>query len=122
MMAITNGPASRPSSVVVRWADPDRIGDAVREYAADLRKRRPEVSRIYWYGSWISGEATPSSDADLCVVVEADERKPRERVGEYLPVRLPVGVDLVVLTEDEMEQLADRAPSWRRAIIEGREL
>lgn len=107
---------------MVRWADPVRIAEAVRAYADDLRNRRPEVSRIYWYGSWVSGDATPSSDVDLCVVVETDERRPRERVPEYLPGRFPVGVDLVVLTEDEMKELADRAPSWRRAIVGGREL
>lgn len=105
---------------MVRWADPGRIADAVQEYAVDLRRRHPEVSRIYWYGSWVSGAPTPSSDVDLCVVVEADDRRPGERVPEYLPARFPTGVDLVVLTEDEMAELADRAPSWRRAIVEGR--
>lgn len=107
---------------MVRWADPERIGDAVRAYADDVRRRRPEVSRIYWYGSWVSGQATPLSDVDLCLVVDADERAPRDRVPHYLPGRFPVGVDLVVVTEEEMTELADRAPSWHRAIVGGREL
>ena len=106
---------------MVRWADPDRIAEAVREYAENLR-RRPEVSRIYWYGSWVAGVATPSSDVDLCVIVKADVRRPRDRVPDYLPERFPVGLDLVVLTEDEMEELPERAPSWHRAMVEGREL
>lgn len=62
-----------------------------------------------WYGSWVSADATPSSDVDFCVVVATDERRPRGR-------------DVVVLTEDEMKQLADRAPLWRKAIVGGREL
>jgi len=107
---------------VVRWADPERVGGAVEAFARDLRASRPEVSRVYWYGSWVSGVPTPSSDVDLCVVVDSDDRPPRERVPEYLPARFPVGVDLVVLTEAELGELADRAPSWRKAILGGREL
>lgn len=80
------------------------------------------MSRIYWYGSWVSGGATPSSDVDLCVVVDADERSPRHRVPDYLPSRFPVGVDLVVLTESEWRDLAERAASWHRAIVGGVEL
>lgn len=107
---------------MVRWADYDRIREAVRELAADLRRREPEVTRIYWYGSWVAGTATPSSDVDLCVVVEDDERRPRHRVPDFLPRRFPVGVDMVVLTEDEFDALPRRAPSWHAAILEGEEV
>ena len=106
----------------MRWADPERIAAAVREYAEALRRDRPDVSRIYWYGSWVSGTATPSSDVDLCVVVGTDTRTPRDRLPDFLPDRFPVGVDLVVLTEAEMEALPERAPSWHEAIVAGREL
>lgn len=107
---------------MIRWADPDRISAAVRDYATRLRRTHPEVSAVYWYGSWVSGVATPSSDVDLCVVVEADDRRPRHRLPDYLPGRFPVGVDLVVLTEAEMRELPERAPKWHRAIVGGRKL
>jgi predicted nucleotidyltransferase len=107
---------------VIRWADPDRIAAAVSEYAEALRNRRPGVSDIYWYGSWVSGRATPSSDVDLCVVIDVDDRRPRDRLPDYLPARFPVGMDLVVLTEGEMAALPERAPSWHRAIVAGRRM
>lgn len=107
---------------MVRWADPERIAAAVTEYAADLRARRREVTRIFWYGSWVRGDATPSSDVDLCVVVAEDDRKPRDRLPDYLPTRFPVGVDLVVLSEAELEALPKRAPDWHRAITHGRQV
>lgn len=107
---------------MIRWAEPERIAAAVREYVRGLRERYGGISEIYWYGSWASGDATPASDVDLCVVVEADERRPRDRLPDYLPDRFPVGLDLVVFTEDEMAELARRAPSWHRAIAGGRRM
>ncbi len=104
----------------MRWADPKRISSAVQDYATAIRRRHPEVSRIFWYGSWVSGVATPSSDADICIVVRDDSRRPRDRTPEYMPTKFPVGIDLVVLTESEISALATRSPGWHRAITAGR--
>lgn len=107
---------------MVRWAEPERIAAAVAAYADELRKRCRRVTEVYWYGSWVSGTPTPSSDVDLCVVVESDDRRPRDRLPDFLPSRFPVGVDLTVLTRAELAELAERAPSWHRAIVSGRRL
>lgn len=107
-------------SLMVRWAEPEKIEEAVRSFAQDLRARFSSVRRILWYGSWVSGVPSPSSDVDLCVILEADERRPRDRVPEFLPARFPVGVDLMVLTEEEFRELEARSPSWHRAIMAGR--
>jgi len=104
---------------VTRWADPERIEAAVRSFAAELRARRPEVRRVLWYGSWVNGIPTPSSDVDLCIIVDADNRPVRHRVPDYLPSRFPTGIDLTVLTEDELLDLRDRAPQWHEAITSG---
>lgn len=107
---------------MVRWADPELVTEAVRAYAADLRRRRPDVTEIYWYGSWVSGTPTASSDVDLCVVVETDPRRPRDRLPDFLPSRFPVGIDLAVVTRAELDELARRAPSRHEAIVSGRRI
>jgi len=94
----------------------------VRSHANALRLHRPGVRRIHWYGSWVSGVPTPSSDVDLCVVIERDARRPRDRIPDYLPDRFPVGIDLVVLTERELDELEERSPAWHAAIVGGRAL
>jgi predicted nucleotidyltransferase len=109
-------------SPMARWADPARVEGAVRDFARDLRAKSPSVVRVLWYGSWITGTPTPSSDVDLCIVLRTDERRPRERVPEFLPTRFPVSIDLVVLTEAELRELAARSPSWHRAIMAGRDV
>lgn len=115
-------PSESSGSAVIRWADPETVREAVEELARRLRDEHPEVRRIYWYGSWVSGAPTPSSDVDLCVVISGDPRRPRERVPDYLPDRFPAAIDLAVLTEDELEDLRERAPGWYRAISSGRML
>ena len=107
---------------MVRWAEPEGVEKAVRSFAQDLRARFPSVSRVLWYGSWVSGTPTPSSDVDLCIVLRADQRRPRDRVPEFLPARFPVGMDLIVLTETELRQLSLRSPSWHQAITAGRSM
>ena len=105
---------------MVRWADPERVAEAVQAYVDDVRVRELSVSRVFWYGSWVSGVPTPSSDVDLCIVLESDDRPPRDRVPDFLPHSFPVGIDLVIFTEEELRDLAKRAPSWHRAIVSGR--
>ncbi len=105
---------------MIRWADRERVARAVQGYAEDLRRERPEVRDVYWYGSWVNGTPTPGSDADLCVVLSRDERPRRERLPDYLPSRFPTGVDLVVLTREELGRLRDISPEWYEAITTGR--
>ena len=107
---------------MVTWADSAEVADAVDRYAADLKERDERVTRVLWYGSWVSGIPTPGSDVDVCVVLSEDERPPRERIPDYLPTRFPTGIDLIVVTEEELEVLATRAPTWHRAIMSGQEV
>lgn len=107
---------------MIRWADPIPVDRAVREFAERLRRERPEVRGIYWYGSWVTGIPTPASDADLVVVVDHDTRPARDRVPDYLPDRFPVSVDLTVLTEEEWDRLPAVAPEWHRTVMSGRRL
>jgi len=108
------------SSSGVRWADPALIDRSVRQFVADLRTAHPEIQRVYWYGSWVTGRATPSSDVDLCIIVSADDRRPRDRIPYYLPERFPTGVDLTVFTESEWAELPARSPSFHTAVTAGR--
>ncbi len=109
-------------TAVIRWADYEAVEYATRQLADRIREQHDQVRAIHWYGSWPAGTATPSSDVDLCIIIEADDRPPRTRTPDYLPGRFPVPLDLTVLTAAEWERLPDRAPSWYAAIEAGVEL
>ena len=110
------------TSVRIRYADPDPIRKAVRQYADALRASRPEVRSLRWFGSWVNGTASVGSDVDLCIVVAHSDQLRRDRLVEYLPERFPVGIDLFVLTEEEFSSLRVEHPSFAAAIDAGEEV
>lgn len=110
------------TSVRVRYADPDAIRRAVESYAAAVRAAHPEVRRMRWFGSWVTGGWSPGSDVDLCIVVDRSTKSARERMTDYLPRVFPVGIDLFVYTEDEFARLAMEHPSFAKAIDAGVEV
>ena len=110
------------SSAGVRWADPDGVEQAVLHLAEWLRRERTGIREIHWFGSWVNGTPTPSSDVDICIIVDRDDRPARERVPDYMPGRFRQPLDLMVLTDEEWAALPETAPGLYRAIRAGRSL
>ena len=107
---------------MIKSDSPREIAERVRAHARELRAR-PEVQRVIWFGSRVSGRPQPGSDVDLCVVVSASPAKRhRDRIPFYLPGAFPVGVDLFVLTEGEWEPLAASSPGLKAALDRGVEV
>ena len=114
----------RPSSntVVVKSADRAGVTQAVTAHVERLRRNHPELLRVIWFGSWGNGIPIPGSDVDLCLVISSPDIPMRERASDYYPIGFPVGVDLVVYTQEEFDRLAIESPAWHRAISTGQEL
>ena len=107
------------NSVIIRSIDRELIKQAVGSFVARLREEHPEVERVIWFGSWVTGLPAPGSDVDLCLILSSSDKPPRDRISDYLPVGFPVGVDLFVYTQEEYQQLRQRSPSWYKAISSG---
>ena len=115
-------PNDSSTSVVIKFADPERIGRAVTEFARALREKHPEVQRIIWFGSWVNGIPTPGSDVDICLILSQSGLRFRDRISQYLPSGFPVGLDLFPYTEEEFTALAEGSPSWHRCMASGRDV
>ena len=77
------------------------------------------------FGSLVAGTPTPRSDADILVVVEAQEGAGAIGVPEVLRAMSPLDcpVDLFVATADEFERAQrERDPLVREALAHGIEL
>ena len=109
-------------SARVRYAEPEPIRRAVRDYARDIRAGHPEVRSIRWFGSWVRGDASVGSDVDLCIIVDRSDIPRRDRIVDFLPRVFPVGVDLFVYTPTEFDALRMAHPSMRKAIDSGIEV
>lgn len=107
------------NTVVIKSIDRELIKGAVESFVAKLREEHPEVERVIWFGSWVTGLPSPGSDVDLCIILSSSDKPPRDRISDYLPVGFPVGVDLFVYTQDEYDRLQQRSHSWYKAITSG---
>ena len=110
------------NSVVIKSANRDEIAQSVASYVARLRVQYPEIERVIWFGSWVTGLPMPGSDVDLCLILSSSDRAPRDRIPDYLPVGFPVGGDLFAYTQAELGRLRETSPGWYQAIAAGREI
>ena len=109
-------------SARVRYAEPETIRKAVRDYARNIRGGHPEVRSIRWFGSWVRGDAGVGSDVDLCIIVDRCDKSRRDRMMDFLPRVFPVGIDLFVYTLSEFDALRMEHPRMRMAIDIGIEV
>ena len=117
-------PARRGSlnTVRIRYCDPEKIRQAVFDHVQWIRRSHPEIEQVIWFGSWVKGTHSPGSDVDLCIVIPQSNRSPRDRIMDYLPRGFPVGLDIFVYTQDELEKLKRTHPGWYAEIRSGVEL
>ncbi|QOJ78635.1 nucleotidyltransferase domain-containing protein [Infirmifilum lucidum] len=93
--------------------DREKVVAELRRYARDaLRKGALLVVLV---GSLARGDYTAYSDADVVVVLESSDKKPHERIPEFLDPTLTVDVNPFVYTLDE---ILDFARSGRRVVKE----
>lgn len=100
------------------WA-PERteVLAAAGAWAASLRRTRPEVGRVGLFGSYARGNYAPGSDLDILVVVRhSPEPRWFLRTAQIDTSTLPVGVDLFVFTDPEVERL-QLTSAWFRHIV-----
>ncbi len=81
-----------------------------------LLRERYDPQRIVLFGSLVGDEVWPWSDIDLMIVKETDRRF-LDRTREVLELLRPsVGMDIIVYTPAEFEQLRKHRPFVREEI------
>jgi len=96
------------------------VVESLKAVARQMRASHPEIEQVLLFGSLARGEATPGSDADLLIILSSSAQRFLERIPRYLPVGLPVGVDVFPYTREEINRmLAEGNFFIRQAIKEG---
>src|SRR5437867_2096790 len=101
-------PVRSSSSSVLRWPDAGEVDQAVRRWVEGLVATRPEVLRVGYFGSYAQGDWGPGSDLDLIVIVRGAEEPFERRASRWDATGLPVPADVLVYTNDEWHELAER--------------
>jgi predicted nucleotidyltransferase len=109
----------RGSNVRVFRLDTAAVIARLKERAAGLVERRPDVIEVRLFGSIARGEAHPGSDADLFVVVRDGAEPFLARVSELARAFEGVGVgcDVIAYTESETQAARARGDAFARAVF-----
>jgi predicted nucleotidyltransferase len=107
---------SSDSSGVVFLDREQALADVGRAITA-LVARRAGVREVWLFGSLARGNATARSDADLLVVVDRDERRPMDRIPEFLLLLEGLGrpADVLVPPSGRRARVRRCAARWSRA-------
>jgi predicted nucleotidyltransferase len=95
----------------VRFIDGDEVIRKLRDAVTEAKARRPEIAQVFLFGSFVAGNWTADSDADLIVVVRKEfpdvlSRSPYQVFTDAIPT------DSLVYSESEFARLANDPASF----------
>ena len=96
------------SSSVLKWPDDRTVGLAIRQWSVRLVRRRPDVVRIGYFGSYARGDWGVGSDLDVVIVIERSDKPFFQRALEWDVSGLPVPAEVLVYTEAEWVSMRGR--------------
>jgi predicted nucleotidyltransferase len=104
-----------------RFLDREKVIGELKIIAQRLTNRNKKIEEIYLFGSYASGTAGLRSDADILIILSDDNRKMRERLGDFILefVDAPVPVDVLVYTKDEITRAIDEGSQFLKRAKSG---
>ena len=98
-------PVRSLNSYVLRWVPKDQVIKALMEWAKEVYSSRSDVVKIGYFGSYARGDWGVGSDLDVIVLLRGSSLPFWKRCLEFDTTDLPVPVDLIVYTLEEVEKL-----------------
>jgi predicted nucleotidyltransferase len=102
---------------VLVWPRPAEVEAGLERFVADLLARNAAVVRVGVIGSFGTRRWGVGSDVDLLVEVAEDDRPVHGRYVEVDYSLVPVQVDLLIVTRDEVARMVEEG---RRVMAEVR--
>jgi len=94
-------PVRYSNSRVLKWPKAEEVVGALKHWAGEILRERPEVLRIGYFGSYARGDWGVGSDLDVVIILKLSNRPFIERAAEWDTSEIPVPVDVLVYTEAE---------------------
>ena len=100
-------PVRSLSSSVFKWPDARIVDQAVRHWAADEARRRGNVNRIGYFGSYARGDWGVGSDLDIIIILDQTTLPFEQRSLDWDILKLPVPSDVLIYTLEEWKTLTE---------------
>ena len=106
------------NSVRITSVDPGTVLAALEAWARQIRRSRPEILAIGYFGSYANDRYGPGSDLDVLVVL-SHSPLPRffDRSPDLYPSSFPVGMDIFAYTTEEIDNLCADPGGWMRHVL-----
>jgi len=105
-------------SPLLKWPDRATVEAALRVWADDAGRRRSELVRVGYFGSYARGDWGVGSDLDVVIIVRTAAVPFYERAAHWDTIRLPVPVDLLVYTAPEWASTLGQPTHFAKALTE----
>jgi predicted nucleotidyltransferase len=106
--------------VSIFWLDREETLKKLRAAVCEMKAVYPEIEQALLFGSLARDEAVPGSDADLLLILSSSEEAFLERIPRYLPLGLPLDVDVFPYTREEISAMLDEGNLFvQQALAEG---
>jgi uncharacterized protein len=105
------------SSVLV-WPDRATVDAALRSWVEAVRRVRPELRGVGYFGSYARDEWGPGSDLDLVLIVENDAPF-EKRAASWDLSAVPVPVEALVYTPAEWKRVLERGDRFASVLERG---
>lgn len=104
------------NSSVLKWPDRETVVTAARKWASEEARRRPDLLRLGYFGSYATGNWGVGSDLDLVAVVKEADLPFIERPLDWELGSLPVPAEILVYTTAEWEEVVNRGDRFAQVM------
>lgn len=104
-------PGASSNSAEVKFVDREKILEELRQAVQEAKAARPEIKRVFLFGSLVQGNWTADSDADLIVVAHREFTDILDRSPYQIHTRA-IQTDTLVYSESEFQRLSQDPSSF----------
>lgn len=102
--------------------DARALRQRLEEIATRIRREHPKVQTVLPFGSFARGDFTPHSDVDVAILLSRNNGEPflaRADVFMDYFAELPLDVNLLVYTREEIDRMLAEGNRLAKAVVEG---
>ncbi len=99
-----------------------KVISSLKRISTLLIQKNIKIDKIYLFGSFATDSAGIHSDADILIVLKKDNRRMLDRLDEFILKfsDAPVPVDVLVYTQEELEEMLNAGNPFIRRIVQDR--
>ena len=100
-----------------------KVSTCISALLRSLKPEQTKIEKIILFGSAARGDFSQTSDLDIAIIEDTEERFVRRAEKHYRKISVPCALDLLVYTPAEFKRMkAEGSPFIHRIVREGRVL